>query len=58
MKIDLRTAAYASIVLGALSLAACKSKGETTPDAPAASSTPSSAPADAATAPPPSNGGG
>ncbi|QCW27807.1 hypothetical protein FE772_21335 [Lysobacter enzymogenes] len=44
MKIDLRTAAYASIVLGALSLAACASKGETTPDAPASSSsTPSSA---------------
>jgi len=55
MKIDLRTAAYSAIVLGALSLAACASKGETTPDAPA-SSAPSSAPADAGTAPP-ANGG-
>lgn len=59
MKIDLRTAAYASIVLSALSLAACASKGETTPDAPASStSTPSSAPADATTAPAPTSGDG
>ncbi|SDW18939.1 hypothetical protein [Lysobacter enzymogenes] len=58
MKIDLRFAAYAAIVLGALSLAACKSKGETTPAAPAASTAPASAPADAAAAPPPTSGDG
>ncbi|MGO1072063.1 hypothetical protein [Lysobacter sp. CA199] len=57
MKIEIRNALYALVALSALSLAACKSPGETT-DAPATSSAPTpAAPADAS-APPPTSGDG